>query len=122
MIHILALQRSKSKDNTPVKSNADIVDDEPLNVNSKRGSAAPGPVLVREHFADLRSEIQNVMEAELRPLLRKIIEQEFLSIRNEIRSFDESLKFFNSQFEDIKKNIAGILEDNKLLRNDFNIM
>lgn len=126
-VQSLALQRSQGKDNTPIKPQCDLNTSE-QNVNKKRGTAVAEydmdeAIENEEDQAEgLFSSIPATLETELRLLIRKLLVEEFSSIRKEMRSFDESLKFFNNQFEEMKKTVSACTEDNKQLRKELDLM
>ncbi|CAB3240921.1 unnamed protein product [Arctia plantaginis] len=64
----------------------------------------------------LRSEIANIIRFEIRNALN----EEFTTMRQEIRHFEESLKFLSSQHGEVTVTLKTYAEEAKLLRNENN--
>lgn len=125
-------QRPKGDNsNTPIKpSEQSLVDDsERSNVTIRKQGTSTGlceqPNTGNDE-EELRPHVRNIIHQELSSIVRDLFNKEFKSFRDQLTGLENSIKFINSQYEDIKKllsanskEIKSIKDENKMLREDL---
>lgn len=66
----------------------------------------------------LRSEIIEIIKTETRAAIKEILNREFSSMREEILSFEKSIKFMSADFEDMTAQFKSCNEEVKCLRSE----
>lgn len=70
----------------------------------------------------MRTEIKESIRSEIHPILRELFREEFSVLKDQLSSFEDSIKFINSQYEDMKNSINSFGNDIQHLREENSIL